>query len=205
MPAVQKQEQAVTAVRGPALSSAATTAATTSQEVSTGSDAHSGVNYEALRLWGCGLWTWGATCRFCSGPSSRTWAAWRCPPQTPQEYSRASACPLWGDCPPWWIWKGPSLCWRKPKTQHSDTTAKSQHSSSPEAWGSKTGTQSGSSWLHAPGPPTGPAALTPAEKAAASKWGKKPVFFKFITGQRLIESDKKKLLRETYSGNKVIS
>lgn len=177
MPAVQKQEQAVTAVRGPSLSSAATTAAPTSQEVSTGSDAHSGVNYEALRLWGCGLRTWGATCRFCSGPSSRTWGAWRCPPQTPRGHSRASACPLWVDCPPWWIWKGPSLCWRKPKTQQTNTqTPQQTHGTAqvPRPDGSKTGTWSGSSWLHAPGPPTGPAVLTPAKKAAASKWGKSP-------------------------------
>lgn len=68
-------------------------------------DAHShgGVSCEAPRLWGCGPWTWGVTCRFCSGLSSRTWAAWRCPPQMLQGYSGASACPLWADYPPWWI------------------------------------------------------------------------------------------------------
>lgn len=57
MPAVQRRKESVIAIRDPSVSSVAKMAISTSPKVNMGSDSHSGVNYEALRLWGCGLWT----------------------------------------------------------------------------------------------------------------------------------------------------
>lgn len=60
------------AIRDLCPSSAARTDVTASQEARPDTVSRDGVSCGALRPWGCGPWTGGATCTSCSGPSSRT-------------------------------------------------------------------------------------------------------------------------------------
>lgn len=59
--------------------------------------------------------TLNGSCMFCWVPSSRTWAAWRCPPRRgpwPPGEPGPSGCPPSLGRPLWRTWRAPSPCWK---------------------------------------------------------------------------------------------